>query len=67
MQIPNEHAVLAKISHLNSLGVSEWFEVVHHDGVNWVPFFGSKTFSDGEIVKSWKYCSEVTFNNGENK
>ena len=58
-QTPTElKSVLAKISHLNDLGISEWYEVVYYsDG--WQPYSGSDTFEDGEDVLSWEYCDKL--------
>ena len=57
MKIPEEgSAVVATISHQHSLGLSKWVEVVYHDGDNWKPYQGSRTFSDGERVLSWEYA-----------
>ena len=47
--------VLAKIEHINSLGKSNWYEVVYYDG-NWRSYNGSNTFDDSEKVVKWKYC-----------
>ena len=55
---PNED-VVAKISHLNSLGTSHWTEVVFHDGDCWRSYCGSKTFEDGERVEEWVYVSHI--------
>ena len=50
--------VLAKISYINDLGTSEWYEVVYYDN-KWCSYSGSKTFEDGERVVEWKYCKEL--------
>jgi hypothetical protein len=57
--IPTEFKpVLAKISHINDLGKSEWYEVVYYsDG--WQSYSGSDTFKDGETVLIWKYCDNL--------
>ena len=56
---PNElQSVLAKIEHINSLGKSNWYEVVYFDG-KWCSYSGSKTFNDGEKVVCWKYCNQI--------
>jgi hypothetical protein len=58
-QIPNKsESILAKISHQNDLGSSQWYEVVYYDN-KWCSFSGSKTFEDGEKVIEWKYCKEL--------
>jgi len=55
---PNElEPVLAKIEHINDLGLSKWYEVVYFDG-NWRSYAGSDTFNDGEKVVNWKYCKD---------
>jgi hypothetical protein len=55
---PNQlEPVLAKIHHINELGLSKWYEVVYFDG-NWRCYSGSKTFKDGEQVVEWKYCKD---------
>ena len=51
--------VLAKITDVNELGKSEWYEVVYHDGNEWGCYAGSDTFKNGEQVLSWKYCKEI--------
>jgi hypothetical protein len=59
-KIPNElEPVLAKISHQNDLGNSQWYEVVYYVDGKWCSYSGSKTFDDGEIVVEWVYCSEI--------
>lgn len=50
--------VLAKISHINELGKSEWYEVVYYNN-KWCSYSGSKTFQDGERVLEWKYCKDL--------
>jgi len=50
--------VLAKLSHINDLGTSQWYEVVYYDDNRWCSFSGSKTFEDGERVIEWKYCKD---------
>lgn len=58
-EVPNKsESILAKISHQNDLGLSQWYEVVYYDN-KWCSFNGSKTFEDGEIVTEWKYCNEI--------
>lgn len=49
--------VLAKISHVNDLGTSTWYEIVYFFKV-WCSYSGSKTFKDGEKVVKWKYCKD---------
>lgn len=51
--------VLAKIGTVGELGISEWYEVVYHNGSEWCCYAGSDTFNDGEHVIRWKYCSEI--------
>lgn len=61
MDKPKEYkSVLAKISHVNDLGVSQWYEVIYFDEVieSWKSYAGSKTFEDGEQVIKWKYADE---------
>lgn len=59
LQLPSElEPVLAKIEHINSLGKSNWYEVVYNDG-NWRSYQGSKTFKDGEKVVKWDYCKAI--------
>lgn len=59
-QIPEPYErVLARLSHLNSLGTSHWDEVVFHDGDCWRSYYGSKTFKDGERVEEWVYVSHI--------
>ena len=58
-QLPDElQPVLAKIEHIDSLGTSNYWEVVYFDG-NWRSFSGSKTFEDGEKVVKWNYCKAI--------
>lgn len=58
-EVPTKlESVLAKISHQNGLGLSQWYEVVYYDG-KWRSYSGSTTFKDGEIVVEWKYCKEL--------
>ena len=47
--------ILAKISHQNDLGLSQWYEVVYYAN-GWQSFINSNTFEDGEQVIEWKYC-----------
>jgi hypothetical protein len=54
-------SILAKITHQNDLGLSEWYEVVYYDN-EWCSFSGSKTFEDGEKVIEWEYCEELLKN-----
>lgn len=54
----NLESVLAKITHQNSLGLSQWYEVVYYDN-KWCSYSGSKTFEDGERVIAWKYCKDL--------
>ena len=58
-QTPTElKTVLAKISHVNDLGKSEWYEVIYYsDG--WQSYSGSDTFEDGEKVLRWEYCDNL--------
>lgn len=60
--------VLAKIRHQNSLGLSQWFEVVYFAGDEpeggWRPYAGSETFGDGEQVTEWGYCSRLLPSSG---
>lgn len=59
MEIPTEvDSILAKITHQNDLGLSQWYEVVYYDN-KWCSYSGSKTFEDGEKVVEWKYCKEL--------
>jgi hypothetical protein len=61
-EVPNKlDSVLAKITHQNDLGLSQWYEVVYYDVDNgkWCSYSGSKTFEDGERVVGWKYCKEI--------
>jgi hypothetical protein len=58
-EVPTKlESVLAKISHQNGLGLSQWYEVVYYDH-KWCSYSGSKTFEDGERVVHWKYCKEL--------
>jgi hypothetical protein len=58
-EIPTElESVLAKITHQNDLGLSQWYEVVYYDDNKWCSYSGSKTFQDGERVIEWKYCKD---------
>lgn len=50
--------VLAKISHQNDLGLSQWYEVVYYDN-KWRSYSNSQTFEDGEMVLKWKYCKNL--------
>lgn len=50
--------VLAKIEHMNELGLSSWYEVVYF-AEKWCSYSGSKTFDDGEKVVKWKYCKNL--------
>lgn len=54
----NLESVLAKITHQNSLGLSQWYEVVYYNN-KWCSYSGSKTFEDGERVIAWKYCKDL--------
>jgi hypothetical protein len=56
----NLESVLAKITHQNDLGLSQWYEVVYYDNdtEKWCCYSGSKTFQDGERVIEWKYCKD---------
>jgi hypothetical protein len=59
--VPNNlESVLAKITHQNDLGLSQWYEVVYYDNETekWCCYSGSKTFQDGERVVAWKYCKD---------
>lgn len=51
-------SVLAKISHVNDLGKSEWYEVIYYSE-GWQSYSGSDTFEDGEKVLSWEYCDKL--------
>lgn len=52
--------VLAKITHQNDLGLSQWYEVVLiGSNGKWCCYSGSKTFKDGERVITWKYCKDL--------
>lgn len=65
-KIHNElEPVLAKISHINDLGTSTWFEVVYFSE-EWCSYGGSDTFEDGEQVIEWVYCHKC-FNNIPNR
>jgi hypothetical protein len=55
----NLESVLAKITHINDLGLSQWYEVVYYDNDRWCSYSGSKTFQDGEKVIDWKYCKDL--------
>ena len=57
----NLESVLAKITHQNDLGLSQWHEVVYYDNYTdkWCCYSGSKTFQDGERVVAWKYCKDL--------
>ena len=58
-EIPKElEPILSKISHINDLGLSQWYEVVYYADDKWCSYSGSKTFEDGERVIDWKYCKE---------
>jgi hypothetical protein len=58
-EIPKElEPILAKISHINDLGLSQWYEVVYYADDKWCSYSDSKTFEDGERVIDWKYCKE---------
>jgi hypothetical protein len=60
--VPNNlESVLAKITHQNDLGLSQWHEVVYYDNETekWCCYSGSKTFQDGERVVDWKYCKDL--------
>ena len=56
----NLESVLAKITHQNDLGLSQWYEVVYYDNdtEKWCCYSGGKTFQDGERVIEWKYCKD---------
>jgi len=59
-QLPDElQPVLAKIKYTNSLGTSNYWEVVYYNNKNWHSFQGSKTFEDGEKVVKWEYCKAI--------
>jgi hypothetical protein len=59
-QVPIElEPVLAKISHQNDLGKSQWYEIVYYVKGKWYSYGGSKTFDDGERVEEWVHCSEI--------
>ena len=58
-EVPTElDSVLAKITHQNDLGLSQWYEVVYYADDRWCSYSGSKTFQDGERVTEWKYCKD---------
>jgi hypothetical protein len=58
--LPDElQPVLAKIEHTNSLGTSNYWEVVYYDNKKWHSYQGSKTFEDGEKVVKWNYCKAI--------
>lgn len=60
MEIPTEvDSILAKITHQNDLGLSQWYEVVYYADGKWCSYSNSKTFEDGERVVEWKYCKEL--------
>ena len=62
MKLPDSlEPILAKIEHINSLGRSNWYEVVYYDDElgKWQSYSGSKTFNDAERVIKWKYCHEL--------
>ncbi len=67
MKIPHDFKpVLAKISHQNSLGRSEWFEVVYYDNDiahGWKAYADSDTFKDGEKVERWEYADALPLMN----
>ncbi len=50
--------VLAKIKYQNSLGLSEWYEVVFHNGHEWRSYEFSNTFEDGHKVIGWVYADK---------
>jgi hypothetical protein len=59
-ELPTElESVLAKIIHLNELGLSQWYEVVYYVDGKWCSYSGSNTFQDGERVIDWKYCKDL--------
>lgn len=59
-EVPTKlESVLAKITHQNDLGLSQWYEVVYYVDGKWCSYNGSKTFEDGERVVEWKYCKEL--------
>ena len=60
MEIKELIPILAEIEHQNSLGKSNWFEVVYFSEGQWHCYAGSKTFKDGEKVIKWKYCQDYT-------
>lgn len=63
LQYPNElEPVLAKISHQNDLGRSQWYEVVFYVDGEWCSYAGSNTFENGESVIEWVSCY-TAFNN----
>lgn len=59
-EIPiNLEPILAKITHQNDLGSSQWYEVVYYADGKWCSYSGSDTFNDGEQVTEWIYCKEI--------
>lgn len=66
VEYPNElEPVLAKITHQNDLGQSQWYEVVYYVDGKWCSYSGSKTFEDGERVVEWVHCHNI-FQNTNN-
>ena len=66
VEYPNElEPVLAKITHQNDLGQSQWYEVVYYVDSKWCSYSGSKTFEDGERVVEWVHCHNI-FQNTNN-
>ena len=62
-ETPKElHPVLAKIEHINDLGIAKWYEVVYYNN-GWNSYTGSRTFQYGEQVVDWKYCEDIFKNN----
>lgn len=60
-ELPTElYSVLAKISHINDLGKSEWYETVYYADDKWCSYNGSNTFNDGETVLEWAYCKDIS-------
>ena len=60
MYVSEHHEpVVAKIEHKNTLGTSEWYEVIYHNGTEWCSYYTSSTFEDGEQVISWRYCKAI--------
>ena len=55
-------SVLALVQSLEDLGLSQWHEVVYHDGDEWQSYQGSSTFSNGEQVVSWGYINNSPIN-----